>query len=58
MKSMLVAEFTKFFQLESVLLDLFVPGGGVIPSLTFGALKRYDFSHSRSVLIALRYSLV
>ncbi len=53
-----MAEFTKFFQLELVLLNLFVPCARVIPSLTFGALKRYDFPHFLSVLFALRYSCV
>jgi hypothetical protein len=55
MKGMLATEFTKFFQLELVLLNLFVPCARVIPLLTFGALKRYDFSHSLSILFALRY---
>jgi len=45
MNSVLAAESAKFFQLKLVLLHLFIPCGGVIPPLAFGALKGDYLSH-------------
>ncbi len=45
MYCMFSTEFAVLFLLDFFLLQLLVPGCGVIASFTFCALKGYDFSH-------------
>ena len=48
-----LTEFAVLLQFNFILLNLFIAISRVIPPLTFGALKGYDFSHLLPVLIDL-----